>query len=296
MIPEKTILTINIPGLKLFRKGKVRDIFDAGDRLIFVATDRVSAFDVILPDGIPGKGEVLTAISTYWFKVMEDIIPNHLISTDIKDFPPPCQSPGKLLAGRTMLVKKAKPIPVECVVRGYISGSAWKEYKKDKKVCGISLPDGLLESGCLPEPIFTPSTKAEEGHDMNITFEEMEEMIGSELSKQLKDKSLAIYNRAREIALKKGFIIADTKFEFGLYEDKLMLIDEILTPDSSRFWSIKTYQPGKNQDSYDKQIIRDYLISIGWDKNPPAPELPEEIVEKTSLRYREIMSALLQPA
>src|SRR3989338_1344816 len=290
---EKAILKIEIPGIKPLRSGKVRDIFDLGDYLLLVASDRISAFDVILPNGIPGKGKILTQISAYWFKQTENIIPNHLVSVNVKDFPDFCQSAGDMLEGRSMLVKKAKPLPVECIVRGYISGSGWKEYKKNGTVCGIKLPFGLTESEKLSEPIFTPSTKAEEGHDINISFEEAGRMVGSELAGQLRDISIKIYKKAQDMAENKGIIIADTKFEFGLINNKLILIDEVLTPDSSRFWSIKTYQPGKGQDSYDKQIIRDYLLTLKWDQRPPGPVLPDEIIEKASLRYKEIMDILI---
>lgn len=275
----------------------MRDIFDLGDYLLLVATDRISAFDVILPNGIPGKGNVLTQISSYWFKETESIIPNHLVATRIGDFPPGCRTLvwnfREALEGRSMLVKKAKPLPVECIVRGYISGSGWKEYKKSGTVCGIKLPEGLLESAKLPEPIFTPSTKAEEGHDINISFEESARIVGEELAARLRDISIRIYKKAQAMAEKKGIIIADTKFEFGLLDGQLILIDEILTPDSSRFWSIKTYQPGKSQDSYDKQIVRDYLLSLDWNQRSPGPVLPDEIVEKAAARYREIMDILI---
>jgi len=293
----KVLLQTEIPGIEPLRRGKVRDIFDLGDYLLLVATDRISAFDVILPNGIPGKGNVLTQISIYWFKEMESIIPNHLVATRIDDFPPRCRSliwnSREILEGRCMLVKKARPLPVECIVRGYISGSGWKEYKESGMVCGIRLPEGLLESAKLPEPIFTPSTKAEEGHDINISFDEAIKLTGRDLMERVRDISIKIYEKAQGIAEKKGIIIADTKFEFGLLDGQLILIDEILTPDSSRFWSVETYEPGKGQDSYDKQIVRDYLLTLDWDKRPPAPILPDEIVEKTAARYREIMDILI---
>jgi len=289
---EKVILKTEFPDMPLVRRGKVRDIYDLDEYLLLIASDRISAFDVILPNGIPGKGKILTQISAYWFSQMEDIVPNHLISTDVKDFPAVCQKYADILEGRCMLVKKSKPMPVECIVRGYLSGSGWKEYKEKGKVCGISLPKGLLESSRLKEPIFAPSTKAEEGHDINISFQEVKTLIGNVLASRLMDLSIRIYSRARDIAEKKGIIIADTKFEFGLSNNKLLLIDEILTPDSSRFWSIKTYEEGKGQDSYDKQIVRDYLLSLDWDKTPPGPELPVEIVEKTAKRYQEIFEIL----
>jgi len=291
---SRAVLEVNIPDLPLFHRGKVRDIYDLGETLLFIATDRVSAFDVILPTGIPGKGKVLTNLSIYWFNLTKGIIPNHFISSSIWDLPEICHPYKELMEGRIMKVKKAKPIPVECIVRGYITGSAWEEYKKNRTVCGVRLPPGLEESEKLPEPIFTPSTKADRGHDINISFSEMEDRIGSDLARFLRDKSLAIYNMAQEIAHEKGFIIADTKFEFGISNGEVILIDEVLTPDSSRFWSIRTYTKGKPQDSYDKQIIRDYLLQIGWNKTPPAPELPDFIVKKTSERYEEIMRAFLQ--
>ncbi len=292
---EKPILKIEIPGIKPLRSGKVRDIFDLGDSLLLVASDRVSAFDVVLPNGIPGKGRLLTQISVFWFKIMKEIIPNHLISADVKDFPAVCQPARDILEGRSMLVKKAKPMPVECIVRGYLSGSGWKEYKKSGTVCGIKLPEGLIESAKLPEPIFTPSTKAEEGHDINITFEETKRIIGNEMAERLKGLSLEIYKKAQALAEKKGIIVADSKFEFGtLYDDgRLILIDEVLTPDSSRFWDAKTYEPGRSQDSYDKQIIRDYLLTLDWDQQAPGPTLPDEVIEKAAARYREIMDILV---
>lgn len=286
------IMETKLEGAKFLRKGKVRDIYEYEDYFLIVATDRVSAFDVVLPNGIPDKGRVLTQISIYWFNKMADLVENHLVATEIKDFPEPLKKFGDILEGRSMLVKKAKPIPVECIVRGYLSGSGWKEYKKSNTVCGIKLPEGLVESSRLAEAIFTPSTKADEGHDINITFAQMKDIVGNELGEKLKKLTLSVYQRARDIADKKGIIIADTKMEFGMYGDKLILIDELLTPDSSRFWSKKDYQPGKGQDSYDKQIIRDYLLTLDWDKTYPGPELPPDIVEKTSDRYREILKII----
>ena len=285
---EKLILKTDMPGIKFIRSGKVRDIYDLGDSLLMIASDRISAFDVVLPNGIPGKGKLLTQISIYWFRQMEDIIKNHLIATNVDDYPSQCHKYRDQLEGRSMLVKKAEQLPVECIVRGYLSGSGWKEYQKSGTVCGIRLPDGLKESSRLTSPIFTPSTKAEQGHDINISFEETANVVGNELAAKLRDASLRIYAKARELAEKKGIIIADTKFEFGLHGDELILIDEILTPDSSRFWSLRTYEPGKGQDSYDKQIIRDYLLTLTWDQTYPGPELPEHIVEKAIERYREI--------
>jgi phosphoribosylaminoimidazole-succinocarboxamide synthase len=289
---DKVILTTEFPDITFLKRGKVRDIYDTGDHLLLIATDRISAFDVVLPVGIPGKGKVLTQISIYWFEQMKDIISNHIEATDIKDFPESLRKYSDILEGRSMLVKKTEPLPVECVVRGYLSGSGWKSYQKNAEVCGIALPAGLVESSRLLEPIFTPSTKEEQGHDINISFDEVTEIVGSELAEKLKDVSLKIYSQARDIAEKKGIIIADTKFEFGLFNGQPMLIDELLTPDSSRFWSLKEYSPGKSQDSYDKQIVRDYLLTLDWDKTYPGPELPVEIVNKTVARYQEIMSII----
>ncbi len=282
-----------MPDIKFIRRGKVRDIYELADSLLMIASDRISAFDVVLPNGIPGKGKLLTQISLYWFRQMEDIIKNHLIATNVDDYPSECHKYREQLEGRSMLVKKSEQLPVECIVRGYLSGSGWKEYKKTGSVCGIKLPDGLVESSRLEAPIFTPSTKAEEGHDINISFEETEKIVGSEMAARLRDVSLRIYSKAREIAEKKGIIIADTKFEFGIYAGELILIDEILTPDSSRFWSAKTYEPGKGQDSYDKQIIRDYLLTLDWDQTYPGPVLPDSIVEKAIERYREIYQIIV---
>ncbi|MFZ2196880.1 MAG: phosphoribosylaminoimidazolesuccinocarboxamide synthase [Thermodesulfovibrionales bacterium] len=289
---EKIILKTDMPDIKFIRSGKVRDIYDLGDSLLMIASDRISAFDVVLPNGVPGKGKLLTQISIYWFRQMEDIIKNHLIATNVDDYPSQCHKYGDQLEGRSMLVKKADQLPVECIVRGYLSGSGWKEYQKTGSVCGIKLPDGLKESSRLETPIFTPSTKAEEGHDINISFKETENIVGNEMAAKLRDVSLRIYSKAREIAEKKGIIIADTKFEFGIYDKELILIDEILTPDSSRFWSVQTYEPGKGQDSYDKQIIRDYLLTLDWDQTYPGPVLPENIVEKAIERYREIYNII----
>ncbi|GAQ94935.1 phosphoribosylaminoimidazole-succinocarboxamide synthase [Thermodesulfovibrio aggregans] len=286
------VLETNIEGVKFLRRGKVRDIYEVGDYLLIVATDRVSAFDVVLPTGIPGKGKVLTQISLFWFNMVKDIIENHIVSANVDEFPEPLRKYKDILEGRSMLVKKAKPLPVECIVRGYITGSGWKDYQKTGMICGIKLPEGLVESQKLPEPIYTPSTKAEKGHDINISFDETVKILGEEVAKKIKDISISIYKKASEIAEKKGIIIADTKMEFGFYNEQLILIDELLTPDSSRFWAVKNYVPGKPQDSYDKQIVRDYLISINWDKKPPAPPLPDEIVKKTAERYEEIFRIL----
>jgi len=283
----------DFPGLKLVNRGKVRDIYDLGDALLMVTSDRISAFDVIMDEPIPDKGKVLTQISKFWFSQMEDIIPNHIISTDVADYPAACQPYAELLAGRSMLVKKAEPLAAECIVRGYVSGSGWKDYKATGSICGIKLPEGLKESDRLAEPIFTPSTKAELGtHDENISFDEMVKVCGKELAEQAREATIRIYCRAREIADQKGIIIADTKFEFGVYEGKLIIIDECLTPDSSRFWPKDQYQPGGPQPSFDKQFLRDYLETLDWDKTAPAPPLPEEIVTKTGEKYKEALFKL----
>jgi phosphoribosylaminoimidazole-succinocarboxamide synthase len=282
-----------LSGLTLFNRGKVRDIYDLGDRLLLVATDRISAFDVILPTEIPDKGKILTALSEYWFGVMKDIVPHHLISTKVEDFPAACQPHRNKLEGRSMLVKKSHPAPVECIVRGYLVGSGWKDYQATGAVCGISLPKGLLEASRLEQPIFTPSTKAPVGsHDVNITFDEMIGKIGKQRAEKMRDATVAIYSRARDIAEKKGIIIADTKFEFGIEGDGIMLIDEVLTPDSSRFWPADGYKPGKTPDSFDKQFVRDYLTNLKWDMKSPPPELPPEIVRKTQEKYSEALRRL----
>ncbi len=289
---NKVILNTEFPDITFVKRGKVRDIYDLGEHLLLIATDRISAFDVVLPNGIPGKGRVLTQISIYWFKQMEDIISNHIVATGINDFPRELHKYAGIIEGRSMLVKKAEPLSVECVVRGYLSGSSWKGYKENGSVCGIRLPEGLVESSRLDEPIFTPSTKAEQGHDINISFEDVKNIVGADLAKKLKDTSLKIYSKARDLAEKKGIIIADTKFEFGTYNGELMLIDELLTPDSSRFWSMKDYSPGRGQDSYDKQVVRDYLLTLDWDQTYPGPLLPDEIVKKAATRYKEILKII----
>ena len=280
--------------LTLKGRGKVRDIYDLGDRLVIVATDRISAFDVVMPNPIPDKGRILTQLSKFWFGLTKEIVPNHVISTEVKDYPKDCQPYQEMLRDRSMLVTKTEVLPVECVVRGYLSGSGWEEYKKAGEVCGIQLPNGLVESSKLDEPIFTPATKAEMGlHDENISFEKMEKIVGKELAHRLKTLSIAIYKKARDVAEKKGIIIADTKMEFGIKDGKLILIDELLTPDSSRFWPKDGYQPGGPQKSFDKQFLRDYLLSLRWDKNPPAPQLPEEIIQKTREKYLEAYERLV---
>lgn len=274
------------------RRGKVRDIYDLGDRLLIVTTDRLSAFDVVLPTAIPDKGKVLTGLSLFWFREMADIIENHVLETDVERYPEELRAYRGQLEGRSMIVKKAKVIPVECVVRGYLSGSGWKEYKEKGSVNGIKLKPGLVESSRLESPIFTPSTKADKGHDQNITFEEMINLVGRPLAEKLRQTSIRIYEKALNMAEQRGIIIADTKFEFGLLDGRMIAIDEMLTPDSSRFWSKKAYKPGMAQDSYDKQIVRDYLEGLDWPKTYPGPELPPSVVEKTRSRYIEIYEIL----
>jgi phosphoribosylaminoimidazole-succinocarboxamide synthase len=291
-MPNDTLLELNLPGVKKVKSGKVREIFDLGDRLLFVATDRISAFDCIMPNGIPRKGEVLTQISYFWFGQTEAFQPNHLISGSNDPLPSNLQAANGKLARRSMLVKKAKPLAIECVVRGYLAGSGWKEYRQSQTVCGIKLPPGLKESSELPEPIFTPATKAETGHDENISFEQAEAIVGKDIAELARTASLKIYNFARDYARQRGIIIADTKFEFGLYEDDLLLIDEVLTPDSSRFWPADQYQPGRGQPSFDKQFVRDYLETLDWDKAPPAPALPGDVVAKTQAKYLEAYERL----
>ena len=275
--------------LNLVGQGKVREIYEIDDKLLLVSSDRISAFDVIMDQKIPGKGKVLNGISEFWFNKTKDIIPNHMISTDTSDFGSTAQKHKNYLEGRSMLVKKAKPLPVECVVRGYIAGSGWKEYQNTGTICGISLPDGLKKYQQLPEPVFTPSTKAEEGHDENIDFEQMTEIIGKERSEELKNISLKIYKFGHDYLNKRGIILADTKFEFGIYGDRIILIDEVMTPDSSRFWLKEHYEPGEEQHNFDKQILRDHLEEIGWNKQPPPPVLPDEIIEKTQSKYEEAL-------
>jgi phosphoribosylaminoimidazole-succinocarboxamide synthase len=283
------VMQTNIPGVPAPKRGKVRDMYDLGDKLLIVVTDRISAFDVIMPNGIPDKGVVLNQISLYWFKQVESLIPNHVISTDISTLPEAFQKAKDQLVNRSMIVKKAKPLPAECIVRGYLTGSGLKEYQKTGKVCGIELPKGLMESSRIAEPIFTPSTKAEEGHDLNISYEEMKKILKDDaLAQKVKDVSLSIYKKGRDVADGKGIIIADTKFEFGLLDGQLILIDEVMTPDSSRFWPKSEYKEGVSQKSFDKQFLRDYLETLkDWNKTPPGPILPEEIVAKTREKYVE---------
>lgn len=284
---EIVLLNTNIKDVRTHSKGKVRDIYDFGDRLLIIATDRISAFDVVLPNGIPHKGKVLTALSLYWFEQTKDIIKNHLITADVDEYPIEVVKYKDVLAGRSMLVKKAKMLEVECVVRGYLAGSGWKEYQENQSVCGIKLPAGLVESAKLPETIFTPSTKATSGHDINITQSQVEDAVGVETAKFLKEVSIRIFELAGKKLEEKGIILADTKFEFGVFEDEIILIDEVLTPDSSRFWPGDEYRPGGQNPSFDKQFVRDYLEKIKWDKNPPAPSLPDIIVKKTADKYLE---------
>jgi len=290
---KPVITATDFPTLKLLKRGKVRDVYEVGNYLLIVATDRLSAFDVVFAQGIPFKGQVLTQISRFWFERVRDVIPNHLIAMEVEDFPKECAPYREVLAGRSMLVKRTEPLLVECIARGYISGSGWSEYKESGTVCGIQLPAGLVESQKLPEPIFTPSTKAEAGiHDENITFERAAVLVGVGVAKELREKCLRIYQRAAAIAEPKGIIIADTKMEFGLRGGEMLLIDELLTPDSSRFWPQDQYTAGRAQESYDKQYVRDYLLSIKWNKQPPAPDLPAEVILTTSQKYLEALEKL----
>ena len=282
---------VDLPGIKKLRSGKVREVFDLGDTLLFVVTDRLSAFDVILPDPIPEKGAVLNQLSAFWFKRF-DKINNHFVTANFDEFPKELEPFRSQLAGRSMIVRKTKPLTVECVVRGYLAGSGWKEYQKAQSVCGIKLPPGLQLASPLPEPIFTPSTKADEGHDENIDMKECARILGDEMAERVKDLSLEIYSRGRDHAAQRGIIVADTKFEFGTIDDKLLLIDECLTPDSSRFWPADQYVVGQSPPSFDKQFVRDYLETLAWNKTPPGPRLPAEIIEKTSLKYREAFERL----
>ncbi len=286
------LLQTNFPDIKLSRRGKVRDVYDLGDKLLIVATDRISCFDVVLGCGIPEKGKVLTKISLFWFDYLKDITENHLLTADVSKYPTELQKYKDDLRDRSMLVKKAVPTAIECIVRGYLSGSGWKEYKNTSSVCGIALPQGLGESERLSEVIFTPSTKAEVGHDINIDEAAAIKLVGKDAFSQIKEKSIGLYEKAAKYALTKGIIIADTKFEFGEYEDKLILIDEVLTPDSSRFWPKEGYAPGKPQPSFDKQFVRDYLETLSWDKTPPAPEVAPDIIEKTSQKYLQALKIL----
>ncbi len=283
----------DFPELNLLKRGKVRDMYDLGDSLLMVATDRLSAFDVVLPDPIPDKGIILTQISLFWFELMQSLIPNHVIASHVEDFPQNCQQYADMLHGRSLVVQKAEPLAIECVVRGYISGSGWKSYQETGSICGIQLPAGLKESDQLPEPIFTPSTKAEQGdHDINIDFDQAADVVGRPLAEKVRDLSLSIYAKGSAMAAEKGIIIADTKFEFGQVGDDIILIDEVLTPDSSRFWPKETYAPGGAQKSFDKQYVRDHLNTLDWDKTPPGPELPETVIKHTRLKYLEALTQL----
>ena len=289
---DTCLLSLELPGIRKLKSGKVREVFELGDDLLFVATDRISAFDCIMPNGIPRKGEILTQISHFWFNKTETIVPNHRLAKETDPLPGRLQPFASQLIGRSMIVKKAKPLAIECVVRGYLAGSGWKEYRNQQTVCGIKLPSGLAESAELPEPIFTPATKAETGHDINISFTEAARLVGAELAERVRAVSLKIYSIAREYARQRGIIIADTKFEFGLCGDQMLLIDEVLTPDSSRFWPADQYEPGGSQPSFDKQFVRDYLETLAWDKTPPAPALPPQIVAKTQAKYLEAFTRL----
>jgi phosphoribosylaminoimidazole-succinocarboxamide synthase len=283
----------NFEGITLLKRGKVRDVYEIEDKLLIVASDRMSAFDVVMGDPIPDKGKILTSISLFWFKELQSIVENHLISYDPAEYPQNCQGYAEELKGRSMLVKKANPLPVECIVRGYVSGSGWKDYLSNGRICGISLPEGLEESQKLPDPIFTPSTKASNGmHDENITFENAVDLIGKETAENVRRISLQIYKFGRDFAAEKGIIVADTKFEFGIKDGRLILIDEVLTPDSSRFWPVDSYSPGGPQKSFDKQFLRDYLLELKWPKRPPPPKLPPEIIEKTREKYLEALERL----
>ena len=289
----QAVVETNLPGMKFLGRGKVRDIYEVDGKLLLVASDRLSAFDVVMPDGIPGKGQVLNRISAFWFRKLEDIVPNHMISIEVGEFPPAARAHAEMLRGRSMLCRKAAPLPIECVVRGYLSGSGWAEYKEHGEVCGIPLPAGRVESARLPEPIFTPATKEEKGrHDENISFERMVEIVGKARATQVRDTAVALYRSAAGYALGRGIIIADTKFELGLADGTLLLIDEALTPDSSRFWPAADYRAGGPQKSFDKQFVRDYLLTLPWNKTAPGPKLPPDVIEKTSQKYREALRIL----
>jgi len=289
---DTPILETDIPEATLWRRGKVRDVYDLGDQLLVVATDRISAFDVVLPAGIPGKGVVLTQLSLFWFRLLADVVANHVISSEVDEYPVELRRHREQLEGRSMLVVKTDPLPVECVVRGYITGSGWKDYKASGTVCGIPLPKGLRESDRLDVPLFTPSTKAEVGHDENISFGAVEQTVGPSRARELRDVSLELYTRARTHAEARGILLADTKFEFGVREGRLVWIDEALTPDSSRFWPKASYEPGHSQPSFDKQYVRDYLESLQWDKRPPGPSLPSDVVARTRGKYEEALDLL----
>jgi phosphoribosylaminoimidazole-succinocarboxamide synthase len=290
-VTASVVTETNLSGLPK-RQGKVRDMYDLGDRLLLVASDRISAFDCVMPNGIPDKGRVLTGLSLFWFDFLKDLVPNHLLAADDAALAEVAPDDVEMLSGRSMVVRKAEVVPVECIVRGYLAGSGWKDYQKSQSVSGVALPEGMKQSGKIAEPIFTPSTKADEGHDMPISFDEVIDQVGSELAGKLRDLSIAVYSAARDYAAKHGIIIADTKFEWGLVDGELILVDEVLTPDSSRFWPMDDYAEGRDQASFDKQFVRNYLETLDWDKRPPAPALPEEIVTKTRARYVEAYERL----
>jgi phosphoribosylaminoimidazole-succinocarboxamide synthase len=285
------VLETHLEGLKV-RRGKVRDVYDLGDRLLLVATDRISAYDVVMPTGIPDKGRILTSLSLWWFDFLADLTPNHLVTADVRRMPPPVRAHARELDGRTMLCRKASVFPVECVVRGYLAGSGWREYQKSRTVCGVPLPGGLRQCDRLPEPIFTPATKAESGHDENISFERAADLLGAKAAAELRDRSLAVYKKAADYARRHGILIADTKFEWGEADGRILLIDEVLTPDSSRFWPADTYEPGHDQPSFDKQFLRNWLDTLDWNKTPPGPNLPDDIVAKTRAKYVEAYERL----
>jgi phosphoribosylaminoimidazole-succinocarboxamide synthase len=291
-MPSSVLTESNLPGIPLLARGKVRDIYSLGDHLLFIATDRISAFDCILPNGIPGKGRVLTQMSLFWFDFFRDDVANHVVTADVADYPSQLQPFAGQLEGRSMLVRRAQMVGAECVARGYVSGSGWKDYKATGAICGIPLPAGLRESDRLPEPIFTPATKAQSGHDENIPFADFSRIAGPELAEQLRQLTLRIYSKAAAYAETRGILLADTKFEFGLIDGRVVLADEVLTPDSSRFWPKDSYAPGGPQKSYDKQFVRDYLETLSWDKRPPAPPLPEDVIERTAAKYREAYRVL----
>jgi phosphoribosylaminoimidazole-succinocarboxamide synthase len=293
--PSPALTRTDIPDLHLWRRGKVRDVYDLDDRLLIVTTDRISAFDVVLPTPIPDKGRVLTQLSLFWFRLFQDVVPNHVLASDVAEYGDRLRAHAGQLEGRSMLVKKTDPFPVECVVRGYLSGSGWKDYRAQGAVCGIPLPTGLRESERLPEPLFTPSTKADTGHDENISFEQMASLVGKARAEELRDLTLTLYARARDHAEARGIILADTKLEFGLRDGRVVWIDEAFTPDSSRFWPRDSYEPGRGQPSFDKQYVRDYLETLDWDKRPPAPSLPADVVARTRDKYREALDRLTGP-
>ncbi len=291
---SKVLTESRLPGVPLFSRGKVRDVYEADGKLLIVATDRLSAFDVVMKEGIPDKGYVLTQLSLFWLRKLADVLPHHLITAEVNDYPKVLHPFRDQIEGRSMLVRRAEALPIECVARGYLAGSGWKEYRSQGTVCGIRLPSGLREADRLPEPIFTPATKAQTGHDENISFEEAAHRVGKETAQKVRDFTLALYGRGRDYAEQRGLILADTKFEFGFFDGQLILIDEALTPDSSRFWPTNGYQPGRSQPSFDKQFVRDYLESLPWDKQPPPPPLPPKIIERTAEKYRESLRLLTQ--